>query len=471
MADFLNITNDDRMPHNYEAERAVVGYLLQYNDSFDEVFSAVSADMFYDERLKAVFSSIFTLRNEGIYINEITVKNKTYDRIKAFKENLKNIKENAKNTSGLTELSLNDDFFNELMDETVVIGSLMSLCEIIKNKYLLRRSIILSNSIIAKCRAEDVNAELICNEAQDDFFKLGSNISTKSYKRADELIIPIFNEIDAASNSKNGITGVPTGFNSIDTLTGGFQKSDMLVLAGRPGMGKTTFALNLAYNMCKKDKTVLFFSLEMNDIQLVKRIVSALSFVSSDNMRTGKLTEDDMQSIVKSVVDLHGKKLFISDNTLLTIADLRNKCHKVMIQEKGLDIVFIDYLQLMVPGDNYKNGSKAGFMSRQEEIAAISRNIKALAKELNIPIVALSQLNRDAETKKEPQLSDLRESGAIEQDADIVMLINKPKENEDDASSDKTDIIIAKHRNGSTGKINLRFDKSTTRFAEWDKNN
>lgn len=471
MADFLNITNDDRMPHNYEAERAVVGYLLQYNDSFDEVFSAVSADMFYDERLKAVFSSIFTLRNEGIYINEITVKNKTYDRIKAFKENLKNIKENAKNTSGLTELSLNDDFFNELMDETVVIGSLMSLCEIIKNKYLLRRSIILSNSIIAKCRAEDVNAELICNEAQDDFFKLGSNISTKSYKRADELIIPIFNEIDAASNSKNGITGVPTGFNSIDTLTGGFQKSDMLVLAGRPGMGKTTFALNLAYNMCKKDKTVLFFSLEMNDIQLVKRIVSALSFVSSDNMRTGKLTEDDMQSIVKSVVDLHGKKLFISDNTLLTIADLRNKCHKVMIQEKGLDIVFIDYLQLMVPGDNYKNGSKAGFMSRQEEIAAISRNIKALAKELNIPIVALSQLNRDAETKKEPQLSDLRESGAIEQDADIVMLINKPKENEDDAGSDKTDIIIAKHRNGSTGKINLRFDKSTTRFAEWDKNN
>ena len=468
MADNINSITEDRMPHNYDAERAVVGYLLQYNDSFDEVFSAISSEMFYDERLKVVFESIFTLKNEGIYINDITVKSKTYDRVAAYKENIKNIKDNAKK-SGLNELSLNDEFFAELMDETVVIGSLMSLCEIIKNKYLLRRSIILANSIIARCRAEDVNAELVCNEAQDDFFKLGSNIQTKSYKRADELIKPIFDEINVAFNSKNGITGVSTGFSSLDTYTGGLQKSDMIVLAGRPGMGKTTFALNLAYNICKNDKTVLFFSLEMNDIQLVKRIVSSLSFVSSDDMRTGKLTDDDVASIVDSAKEISGKKLFIADNTLLTIADLRNKCHKVATQEKGLDIVFIDYLQLMVPGDNYKNSNKNGFMSRQEEIAAISRNIKALAKEINIPIIALSQLSREAEKKKEPQLSDLRESGAIEQDADIVFLINKPNDDEN-AGSDKTEIIIAKHRNGRTGTVNLRFDKSTTRFTEWDRN-
>ena len=475
MADDKKLISEDRMPHNFEAERAVVGYLLQYNDSFDEVFATISANMFYDDRLKAVFSSIFTLKNEGVYINEITVKNKTYDKITAdkitaFKENIKNVK-NKTQASGLNQLSLDDSFFEELMDPNVAVyGDVMSLCNIIKNKYLLRESIKLANNIITKCRTEDINAELVCNEAQDDFFKLGTNTQSKSFKRADELIKPIFDEIDAAVNSKNGITGVSTGFYSLDGYTGGLQKSDMIVLAGRPGMGKTTFALNLAYNMCKNDKTVLFFSLEMNDIQLVKRIVSSLSFVSSDNIRTGKLTDDDMTSIVNSAVELHGKKLFISDSTLLTIADLRNKCQKLRTQEKALDIVFIDYLQLMEPGDNYKNSNKSGFMSRQEQIAAISRNIKALAKELNVPIVALSQLSREAEAKKEPQLSDLRESGAIEQDADIVLFINKPKENEEDAASDKTDIIIAKHRNGSTGTISLRFDKSTTRFAEWDKN-
>ena len=469
MADDKKFISENRMPHNFEAERAVVGYLLQYNDSFDEVFATISADMFYDERLKAVFSSIFTLKNEGVYINEITVKNKTYDKITAFKENLKKIK-NKTQESGLNELSLDDSFFEELMDPNVAVyGDVMSLCNIIKNKYLLRESIKLANNVITKCRTEDINAELVCNEAQDDFFKLGTNTQSKSFKRADELIKPIFDEIDAAVNSKNGITGVSTGFNSLDGYTGGLQNSDMIVLAGRPGMGKTTFALNLAYNMCKNDKTVLFFSLEMNDIQLVKRIVSSLSFVSSDKIRKGQLTDDDMSSIVNSAVELHGKKLFISDSTLLTIADLRNKCQKLRTQEKALDIVFIDYLQLMEPGDNYKNSNKGGFMSRQEQIAAISRNIKALAKELNVPIVALSQLSREAEAKKEPQLSDLRESGAIEQDADIVLFINKPKENEEDAASDKTDIIIAKHRNGSTGTVNLRFDKSTTRFAEWDR--
>ena len=475
MADVINKISEDRMPHNYEAERAVVGYLLQYNDPdvFDEVFSMISADMFYDERLKAVFESIFDLRNEGVYVTEITAKNKAIAQVQAnaYKENQKNIKENAKQKSGLNELSLSDEFFDELMDETVVIGSIKSLCEIIKNKYLLRRSISLSNSIIAKCRAEDINAELVCNEAQDDFFKLGSTNQTKTYKRADELIKPIFDEIDAAYNSKNGITGVQTNFRGLESYTGGLQKSDMIVLAGRPGMGKTTFALNLAYNICKNDKTVLFFSLEMNDIQLVKRVISSLSFVSSDNIRTGKLTDEDITSIVNGAKELYGKKFFISENTLLTIADLRNICHKLKVREKALDIVFIDYLQLMEPGSNYKNSNKNGFMSRQEQIAAISRNIKALAKELNVPIVALSQLSREAEQKDEPQLSDLRESGAIEQDADIVLFINKSKKNEEDANSDKTDIIIAKHRNGSTGTVSLRFDKATTRFAEWDNNN
>ena len=459
---------EDRMPHSIDAEMAVVGYLLYYNDRFDEVFSEISSEMFYDERLKVIFSSIFDLRNEGTYIDKITVKNKSMENITAYNENVNNIKKNAKEKSGYNEISLNDELFSNLIDEAAVEGSLMSLCAIIKNKYILRRAIAYSNNIINRCRTEDGNATQICNEAQLSFFDLGNNNATKSYKRASEFIRPIFVDIERAAKSKDGITGVATNYRSLDTYTGGLQPSDMIVLAGRPGMGKTTFALNLAYNMSANMKNVLFFSLEMNGVQLVKRILSARSFVPSDKMRNGKITIEEMRDIVRSAEEISQKNFYIYENTLLTIADLRNECMKIKVKE-GLDIVFIDYLQLMVAGDNYKGAKKGGFMPRQEEVAAISRNIKALAKELNVPIVALSQLNREADSKERPQLSDLRESGAIEQDADMVLIINKPKDSENEDSS-RTDIIIAKHRNGTTGTINLRFDKATTSFNEWDRN-
>ena len=232
-------------------------------------------------------------------------------------------------------------------------------------------------------------------------------------------------------------------------------------------MGKTTFSLNLAYNIAaRSNKSILFFSLEMSGAQLVKRILSSLSFVSSSKIRNGKLSDDEMTSLIESTYEIENKKLFIRDSSLLTIADLRNECMKLKHSKDGLDIVFIDYLQLMVAGDNYKSGNKSGFASRQEEVSAISRNIKALAKELNVPIIAMSQLHREAENRSgPPQLSDLRESGAIEQDADIVMLIHRP--NKEDPQM--VDVILAKHRNGSTGTVNLRFDKETTRFVEWDR--
>ena len=464
--EFKNL--DGRLPHSMDAEKAVIGYLLYYNDSFDEVFAEVSADMFYDERLKAIYSSMLDLKNAGTYIDKVTVKNKTIENVNAFSENIKNIKKNAQEKSGLTETSLNDEFFNELIDSAAVSASLKSYCQIIKNKYVLRQAIKYSNNVIARCQSGESSAIEICNDAQLNFFNLSSNGGNKSYRRAGEYILPIFDDIDRAVNSKNGITGVATNFRSLDSYTGGFQPTDMIVLAGRPGQGKTTFALNLAYNISENMKNVLFFSLEMGGKQLVKRILSALSFVSSDNMRTGKISMDDMRVIMEKSAEIAKKNIFIYDNTLLTIADLRNECMKMKTKE-GLDIVFIDYLQLMVAGDNYKNSNKNGFMSRQEEVAAISRNIKALAKELEVPIIALSQLSRDAENKERPQLSDLRESGAIEQDADMVLIIHKPK-SENGEVSDRTDINIEKHRNGSTGTINLRFDRSTTRFTEWDRN-
>ena len=463
-----NILNNERLPHNIEAEKAVIGCMLQDNSTIEEVFATITSDMFYDGRLRAIFLSIGELRNEGIVADRITSKNRAMPKLEgSMKEKANNIKQKAKELEGYDETSLSDEFFADILSNAAFDTNVMSYCIIVKDMYLLRKAISVASDVIAKCQSREKSAEQICTEAQEEYYKLSSSGATKQYSKAEEYLSPIFEEIREAYKAKNGITGIPTGYKSLDEITAGFQNSDMIVLAGRPGMGKTTFALNLAYNICSKEKkNVLFFSLEMNGIQLVKRIISAQSFVSSSNMRTGKMSSDELRRVVDSAIEISGKKFYISDNSLLTIADLRNRCQKLQTSE-GLDIVFIDYLQLMVAGDNYKNSNRNGFMSRQEEIAAISRNIKGLAKDLNVPIIALSQLSRDAEQKKEPQLSDLRESGAIEQDADIVFLINKPKE-ADNEGSDKTDIIIAKHRNGSTGTINLRFDKSTTRFTEWD---
>ena len=466
MASFDLQSADDRMPHSIEAEKAVIGCLLQNNNIIEEVFATITADMFYSRPLKAVFSSIGELRREGADVDKITVKDHVSSKLSgSMQDRVNNIKQKAKELEGYSEETLDDQFFIDILQNAAYDTKALAYCNIIKDKYLLRQSINIASQIIEDCRTSGKSAELICNEAQDEYFKLGVSSDKKIYQKAGDFIKPIFDEIEVAAASKNGMTGIATGYKQLDNYTAGLQNSDMIVLAARPGMGKTTFALNLAYNMCaRENKSVLFFSLEMNGIQLVKRVISSLSMVASDRIRSGKLSDDEMSSIVNSSIELDDKKFFISDSSLLTIADLRNKCMKVK-QKEGLDVVFIDYLQLMVPGDNYKNSNKNGFMSRQEEVAAISRNIKALAKDLNIPIIALSQLHREAENRSgPPQLSDLRESGAIEQDADIVMLIHRP----DKEDPQKVDIILAKHRNGSTGTINLRFNRETTKFDPWD---
>ena len=456
MASFNLKSADERMPHDIEAEKAVIGCLLQDNSTIEEVFATITSDMFYSRTLKAVFSSIGELRREGVDIDKITINDK-----------VNSIKAKAKELEGYTEETLDDQFFIDILNGVVYATNVISYCNIIKDKYLLRQSIKIASDIIDNCRSGIKSAKDICDDAQDRYFNLGANNGSKIYRRAEDFIQPIFNEIELAASTPDGITGVATEYGQLDSITAGFQNSDMIVLAARPGMGKTTFALNLAYNIfSRKDRSVLFFSLEMGGEQLVKRILSSLSFVPSHKIRSGKLSDDEMNRLVVSTSLLDDKKLFIRDSTKLTIADLRNECMKLKHSKDGLDIVFIDYLQLMEAGENYKSGNKGGFASRQEEVSAISRNIKALAKELNIPIIAMSQLHREAENRSgPPQLSDLRESGAIEQDADIVMLIHRP----DKEDPQKVDVILAKHRNGSTGTVNLRFDKETTRFVEWDR--
>ena len=463
-----------RIPHNIEAERAVIGCILQDNSVIDEVFATINGDMFYDFLNKAVFTSIGALKSEGENADKITVKDQAKVTIRNYmSDQVNRIRNKARELSGVSEDSLSDDFFLKILDDAAFSTNVMSYCNLIKEKYILRTAIETSSRIIEECQIGDKPAEEICNIAQDDFYRLSTTSGEKKYVRADELISGIFDELEVALNTKDGITGVKTSYKQLDTMTSGFQKTDMIVLAGRPGNGKTTFALNLAYNICGKyDQSVAFFSLEMTDAQLVKKVISDLSGVPTSDMRAGRIGQKDMDALVEAARQLSGKKFFINDNSYLTIAELRNKCMKIKKNEGGLDIVFIDYLQLMHAGTNYRNSnnSKNGFLSRQEEIAEISRNIKGLAKELEVPIIALSQLNREVDSRKNaiPLLSDIRESGAIEQDADIVMFLSK---SDDENSMDSTILTIAKHRNGSTGQIGFKFDKATSSFAEWDQNN
>lgn len=473
----------NRMPHDIEAERAVIGYLLLNGDSVDEIFATISSDMFYDFLNRVVFHSIGALAYDGEVADTITTKDEAKTRVRNVIKESKNrflrktpievingIRVKANELDGVTEDSLTDDYFAELLDDAAYATNVKSYCKIVREKYILRQAIEKSNEIIDKCRAEELAPDAICNEAQDIFYKLSSTNNDKSYVRAFELVPEVFADLDEAAKSPNGITGIKTGFSSLDHVTAGLQRTDMIVLAGRPGHGKTTFSLNLAVNMCADSNyNVAFFSLEMTNKQLVKKVLADLSGVSSNDMRSGRVSEKGMEDLFVAAKRIDKKNFFLKDNSYLTIADLRNECLKMQRNENGLDIVFIDYLQLMHAGTNYRNSgnSKNGFASRQEEIAEISRNIKALAKELNVPIVALSQVSREVENRKDqvPQMSDLRESGAIEQDADIIMFLSKSnKENEEDV----TNLNIAKHRNGSTGNLSFKFDKSTSKFSDWD---
>lgn len=462
---------EEKIPHNYEAEQAVLGRLLQDNSIIDEVFATISYDMFYSPINQAIFASIGELRNEGTQSDKITVKDQAKKISYTMQDKVDRIKDTAKKRDGILESSLSNEYFEELLNiDPYFSGNIMDYCHIIKEKYILREAIKIASRVISSCQEGSDEAETICNTAQDDFFRLSSTNNEKSYVRADELLGSIFEGIEIANKTPDGITGVRTSFKELDNITAGLQKTDMIILAGRPGQGKTTFALNLAYNICGKNNySGAFFSLEMTDQQLVKKVVSDLSRVPMDNIRSGNISETAMDDLLQASRLLDKKKLFIVDNSYLTIAELRNRCMKIQKKE-GLDIVFIDYLQLMHAGANYRNSgnTKNGFASRQEEIAEISRNIKGLAKELNVPIVALSQVNREVDSRKTPvpQLSDIRESGAIEQDADIIMFISHGNKEEDDGS---VDITIAKHRNGRQATINFRFDKSTSSFNEWDR--
>ena len=339
---------------------------------------------------------------------------------------------------------------------------------ILAHKFLARQLISFASNIETKAFDESIDVENLMQEAEGALFELSQKNMRQDFTQIDPVIKQAIDILQKASANSGGMTGVPTGYTKLDEITSGWQPSDLIIIAGRPAMGKTSFALSLAKNIAVDAQVPIgFFSLEMNNVQLVNRLISNVCEIVGSKILNGQLTPDEWDRLDKRLRNLQGAQVYVDDTPGLSVFELRTKARR-LVREKGVGVIMIDYLQLM-----NANGMKFG--SRQEEVSTISRSLKGLAKELNIPVIALSQLSRNVENReglegKRPQLSDLRESGAIEQDADMVLFVHRPEYYhifEDDKGNDlhgMAQIIIAKHRKGATGDVLLTFKGQYTRF-------
>ena len=353
------------------------------------------------------------------------------------------------------------EFVRDIMETVPTSVNVRSYAEIVHEKAVMRRLIRINEEIANSCYAGKERLEDILADTEKQIFGLLQSRMSGDFVPIRQVALNVLDKIEQATRSKSTVTGVPTGFIDLDYRTSGLQPSDLILIAARPSMGKTAFVLNIAdYIAVRRQKTCLIFSLEMSKEQLVNRMLAMESNVDSQKLRTGTLTDADWDAVVEGIATIGNSKLVIDDTPGISIMELRSKCRKIKL-EHGLDIVMIDYLQLMT-------GSGKTSDNRQQEISEISRSLKALARELNAPVIALSQLSRACETRTDhrPMLSDLRESGAIEQDADVVMFLYRDDYyNKDTDTPNVAEVIIAKQRNGPIGTVNLGWRPELTRFV------
>jgi len=358
-----------------------------------------------------------------------------------------------------------------LTDRVASTANVESHARIVTQKFIQRELIRISSQTIEAAFEDTTDVFDLLDRAEQRLFEVAEGNIRKDYQEMKSVIQDVMDGIDQARLNEDGVSGTPTGFKALDNLTGGWQNSDMIVLAGRPGMGKTAFVLSMARNMAVEHGVpVAIFSLEMNSAQLVQRLVAAESELSSEKFRKGDLQDYEYQQLQTRIAKLTKAQLYIDDTPALSVFELRAKCRRLK-QKHGISMVIIDYIQLMTAGSDNGKGN------REQEISMISRSIKSIAKELNVPIIALSQLSRAVETRggdKRPILSDLRESGAIEQDADIVCFIYRPEyygitEDADGIDTENMgELIVAKHRNGGLDNVKLRFTKHLAKFSDYN---
>ena len=449
----VNLSDGKIPPQALDLEEAVLGAMLIDEKGVNEVIDILSPEVFYKKSHQLIFESIQRLFRESEPIDLLTVsadlkKNKNFETI-------------------------GGDFYLIGLSQKVSSSAHIEYhSRIIQQKFIQRKLITISNEIISKSYNESTDVIDLLDEAESKLYDIAQNNIKGSSETAQNLVIQAKNRIEEISKQE-GLSGISTGFEKLDRLTSGWQPSDLIIVAARPGMGKTALALSMARNVSVQKKIpVAFFSLEMSSVQLITRLISSETGLSSDKLRTGKLADHEWQQLNIKVSDLESAPLYIDDSAALTIFELRAKARR-LASSHGIKLIIIDYLQLM----NLGSSNKAG--NREQEISTISRNLKALAKELNIPVIALSQLSRAVETRggtKRPILSDLRESGAIEQDADIVSFLYRPEyygitEWDDDMktpSEGQGEFIVAKHRNGALDSIKLKFVANLGKFEDID---
>lgn len=431
------------MPHSIEAEQSVVGAMLMDKDAITTAGEIISGDDFYQASYGVIFDSMIELFNEGKPVDLITLQ----ERLKE--------KDVPAEIASL-------EFVRDLVTAVPTSANVKYYAQIVADKSLMRKMIKLNESIENMCYVGKEPVESIMEQTEKSMFQLLQRRTTGDYVPIKQVVLNALDKIEKASKSKGTVTGIPTGFIDLDYKLSGFQPSDFILIAARPSMGKTAFVLNIAQYMAfKKNKAVAIFSLEMSKEQLVNRLFSLESQVDAQSLRTGNMKDSDWEKLIEGAGIIGQSKLIIDDTPGISISELRSKCRKYKL-EHGLDIIIIDYLQLMTGSVGRSSES------RQQEVSDISRQLKGLARELNVPVVSLSQLSRAVESRpdKRPMLSDLRESGAIEQDADVVMFIYRDEYyNKDSEFKKQAEIIIAKQRNGPVGTVNLAWLGEYTKFA------
>ena len=433
-------------PHDIEAEQAVIGSMLTDKDAVVSAIEVLKEDDFYRDDNKAIYSAILNLYNRAEPIDIITVKAEL-EAMGKFEQ-----------VGGL-------EYLAELPEKVPTTANSMKYIKIVEEKSTLRNLIKTANEIIELGYDPTEDVDDIMEGVEKKIFNIMQNKNQKGYAAMKDILVDSFTQLEELYNRKQHITGVPSGFTDLDYRTAGFHGSDLILIAARPAMGKSAFALNIATNAAVKAKVpVAIFSLEMSKEQMVNRILCSEAMVDSNKVRTGKLEEDDWTKLAEAIGPLSEAEIYIDDTPGISVMEIRAKCRKLKL-EKNIGMVVIDYLQL-VQGSNKRNGS------REQEISEISRSLKILAKELNVPVIALSQLSRAVEQRPDhrPMLSDLRESGAIEQDADIVMFLYRDDYyNEDSDKKGIAEVIIAKHRGGSTGTVDLVWLGSYTKFVDLER--
>jgi replicative DNA helicase len=433
------------LPHSIEAEQSVIGSMLMDKEAITVASEQISGDDFYGKQYGILFDAMVELNDEGKPVDLVTLQERLKEK-------------------GVPPEIYSLEYIRDVMDAVPTSANIKYYANIVAEKAVLRKLIRVNEEIANSCYAQNDSLEAILETSEKSIFDIVQKRNNGEFVPIRQIVMNAMNLIEEASKNKGAVTGIATGFLDLDYKTAGFQPSDLILVAARPSMGKTAFVLNIAQHVAFHDgKAVAVFSLEMSKEQLVNRLLSLESKVNSQSIRTGNMKDDEWERLIEGADVIGRSRLLIDDTPGISIGELRSKCRKFKL-EYDLQMIIIDYLQLMTGSGKNE--------SRQQEISEISRSLKALARELHVPVIALSQLSRAVEQRPDhrPMLSDLRESGAIEQDADVVMFIYRDDYyNKDTELKNVAEIIIAKQRNGAIGTINLAWLPDYTQFANLAK--